>query len=69
VPTGAVQQQEGREVVMVVRNGRAERRAVTVSGTLNGEANIRAGVAAGERVVVDWPKGLQDGAAVKESRP
>jgi len=52
----------------VVQSGRAERRAVTVSKTLPDEVVISAGVAAGERVIVDGPKGLQDGSAVAEKR-
>jgi RND family efflux transporter MFP subunit len=69
VPKSAVQQQEGRDVVMVVQAGRAERRAVTLSSSNLNEAEISAGVAAGERVVVKWPKELTDGAAVKEIKP
>ncbi|MCX6903935.1 MAG: efflux RND transporter periplasmic adaptor subunit, partial [Verrucomicrobia bacterium] len=66
VPKGAVQQVDGRDVVVVAREGRAERRAVTVSQTQNDETVLSAGVAAGERVVVDWPKGLVEGAKVKD---
>lgn len=69
VPKTAVQSQEGRDVVFVVQNGRAERRAVTVSSTGGDEAVIGAGIAAEERVVVDSPAGLSDGAAVKEKKP
>ncbi|MGA2864497.1 MAG: efflux RND transporter periplasmic adaptor subunit [Verrucomicrobiota bacterium] len=65
VPKSAVQQLDGRDVVFVVQHGRAERRAVIVSSTGTDEAVIGAGVAAGERVVVDWPKGLADGVAVR----
>jgi HlyD family secretion protein len=68
VPKAAVQQQNGRDVVLVVQSGRAERRAVTVSNTRSDEVVISAGVAAGERVVLDWPTGLTDGAAVVEKR-
>jgi RND family efflux transporter MFP subunit len=68
VPKTAVQSQEGRDVVFVVQNGRAERRAVTVSSTGGDEAVIGAGIAAGERVVVDSPAGLSNGAAVKEKK-
>ena len=53
VPKTAVQQRDGRDVVLVVQSGRAERRAVTVSQTLLDEVVISAGVAAGERVIVD----------------
>jgi HlyD family secretion protein len=69
VPKAAVQQQEGRDVVMVVQAGRAERRAVTVGGIGANEIEISAGVAAGERVVVDGPKDLTNGAALKEIKP
>jgi len=68
VPKAAVQQQGGRDVVFVMLSGKAERRAVTVSKTRSDEAVISAGVAAGERVIVDGPAGLVDGAAVVEKR-
>jgi HlyD family secretion protein len=66
VPKSAVRQQDGREVVFVVQNGRTERRAVTVSSTQNEESVITAGLSDGERVVADGPKGLGDGVAVRE---
>jgi RND family efflux transporter MFP subunit len=69
IPKAALQQQAGREVVMVVANGRAERRAVTVSGTQNGESTLSAGLAAGERVILDFPSGMKEGALVKEATP
>lgn len=66
LPKTAVQQQDGRDVVLVVENGRAQRRAITVAGSGPNDVVVSAGVAAGERVVVDWPKGLTPGAAVRE---
>jgi len=69
VPRAALQQQDGRDVVFIVQNGKAERRSVTVSSSSLDEAVISAGVAAGERVVVNAPAGLTDGAAVKEGKP
>jgi hypothetical protein len=68
VPKSAVQQRDGRDVVLVFHSGRAERRAVTVSDARLSEVVISAGLAAGEKVIVDWPKGLTDGAAVAEKR-
>ncbi len=68
VPKAAVQQQDGRSVVHVVQSGRAERRAVTVSSTRSDEVVISTGLAAGERVIVDWPKGLNDGVAVVDKK-
>ncbi len=66
VPKNALQNQDGRDVVFAVQNGRAQRRAVTVSDTQGEDAVLSAGVSAGEKVIVDWPAGLKDGAAVKE---
>ena len=68
VPKAAVQQQDGRNVVLVVQHGRAERRAVTVSSTRLDEVVISAGVAAGERVIAEWSQGLTDGSAVAEKK-
>jgi RND family efflux transporter MFP subunit len=65
IPKSAVQSQDGRDVVFVVQNGRAERRAVTITDTQNDDAVLSAGVSAGENVVVDSPAGLADGMAVK----
>jgi RND family efflux transporter, MFP subunit len=69
VPKSAVQQQDGRNVVLVVQKGRAERRAVTVHSMTADEAIIVAGLVAGEKIVADWPQGLSDGMTVKEIVP
>ena len=66
VPKSAVQQQDGRDVVLVVQNGRAERRSVTVNSIGTDEVVVGAGVSAGEKVVVEGPAGLANGVAVKE---
>jgi HlyD family secretion protein len=68
VPKAAVLNRDGRDVVFVVQNGRAERRAVTVAAAQSDEAVLTAGVASGERVIVDAPAGLADGARVKEAK-
>jgi HlyD family secretion protein len=69
VPKSAVQQQEGRDVVLVVQNGRAERRAVTVHSITADEAIIASGVVAGEKIIADWPQGLSGGMRIKEMTP
>ena len=69
VPHEAVRNQDGRDVVLVIRDGRAERRAVTVSGSQGDSVILATGVAAGEKVALDAPEGLADGAAVKEKKP
>jgi RND family efflux transporter MFP subunit len=68
VPKTAVRQLDGRDVVFVVRDRRAERRAVTVSSTGADDAVISAGIAAGEKVAVAPSGGLADGTAVREKR-
>lgn len=68
VPKSAIRQQDGRDIVMVVQNGHAERRAVTVSSINGAEALIGAGVSAGEKIVTDAPAGLTDGVKVKEKK-
>ncbi|MGH9460859.1 MAG: efflux RND transporter periplasmic adaptor subunit [Vicinamibacteria bacterium] len=66
IPGDAVRRDGERDVVFVVRDGRAERRAVTV-GTTDGDATvILAGIAPGETVVVEGPDQLADGDRVEE---
>jgi len=69
IPKTAVQSQDGRDVVFIVQNGRAERRAVTVTDAQGDDAVLSAGVSAGEKVVVNAPAELKDGVAVKEKNP
>jgi HlyD family secretion protein len=69
VPKIALQSQDGRDIVFLVREGRAERRAVTVNDTQGDDAVLGAGVTAGEKVIVNSPVGLKDGVAVKEKIP
>jgi RND family efflux transporter MFP subunit len=66
VPKAAVREQNGRKVVLVVENGRAERRAVTVSSMDSDEATVSAGLSGGEKVALDWPADLPDHSPVKE---
>lgn len=66
IPKTAVVEQDGQDVVFVVTDGRAERRAVTVTDTQNDSSIVSAGVSAGEKVVAAAPDNLKDGMAVKE---
>jgi len=66
VPKNSVLNHDGRDVVFVVRDGHAERRAVTVSDTQNDDSALSAGVTGGEKVVIDAPPDLKDGMAVTE---
>jgi len=69
IPKSAVQNQDGHDIVFVVQNDHAERRAVTVAGTLDNDAILSAGLSGGEKIIVDSPASLKDGAAVKEKKP
>ena len=69
VPRVAVHQQDSHDVVLVVQNERAERRAVTVSSSTDDETLVTAGLSSGEKVILDWPAGLTEGVKVKEAKP
>lgn len=65
VPVEAVRQDAGKDVVFLMRDGRAERRAVTLGGTLGDSRQVQAGVSAGDSVIVEAPESLADGMAVE----
>lgn len=69
VPKDAIQNSEGRDVVWIVRDGRVERRAVSVAQTTGDESAISAGLSGGEKLVIDPPAGLKDGAKISEKKP
>jgi RND family efflux transporter MFP subunit len=66
VPRSAVRSMDGRDVVFVVKDERAERRAVKVGPPDGDQVQVVAGLNAGERVVVEGPSTLSDGEKVKE---
>ncbi len=65
IPERAVRREKDGGVVFVVRGDRVERRAVSVGGTAGDEVEIRAGLRAGDRVVIDPPGDLADGSRVR----
>jgi multidrug efflux pump subunit AcrA (membrane-fusion protein) len=68
VPRDALRDDQGRDVVYVVVDGRVERRAVNVGGSTDGEMIVIAGLRAGEQVIVEGPADLGVGDRVKEDR-
>jgi len=66
IPRAAIHTTGGRDYVLLVTDGRIERRAVAVGGDLGSEVQVVAGLTAGERVVVEGPEGLADGVSVEE---
>jgi HlyD family secretion protein len=66
LPKAAVRSSDGASIVFVVRESRAERRAVKVGPNEGDQVEIVSGVNAGDRIVVEGPPTLADGARVKE---
>ncbi|MGZ4810661.1 MAG: hypothetical protein ACXV7D_15150, partial [Thermoanaerobaculia bacterium] len=65
IPKSAIRKDGDKDVVFVVNNDRAERRAVRVVSADNERARIAAGVNAGENVIIEAPAELKDGERVK----
>jgi RND family efflux transporter MFP subunit len=69
IPKSAIQNKDGRDVVWVTRDGRVERRAITIAQTNGDESTIAAGLTGGEKIVINPPAGLTDGARISEKNP
>ena len=65
VPRKAIRRDGDRSIVFVVNGDMVERRAVTVGRELAGDAEILAGVSAGNVVVIEPPPDLADGQRVR----
>jgi len=65
VPKDAVREENGKKIVFLLKNDHVERRAVTTGGMRGDVAEILAGLAAGDTVVVKGPENLRDGQAVE----
>jgi RND family efflux transporter MFP subunit len=65
IPNGAVRTDGGSRVVFVVSGGdRVERRALRVGATREDRVEVLSGLAPGERIVLDPPATLKDGARI-----
>lgn len=64
VPRSAIREDNGRDVAWVVKDGKAERRAITTAGSTADPAAVTAGLSSGESVVLNPPASLTDGASV-----
>jgi RND family efflux transporter MFP subunit len=67
IPRTAVRSREGRDIVFVVENGRAKRRAITVSLKNGDDITVSAGLSPGERVVTEGPVDLADDTPISEA--
>lgn len=66
LPREAVRREQGRDYVLVVRDGKVERRAVATGAANDVSVTVISGLAPGESVVVEGPPDLTDGTTVKE---
>ena len=65
VPAAALVKEGDKDVVFLVREGKAARRAVALGGNVGQERQVQAGVNAGDTVIVSPPAGLKDGDPVR----
>jgi RND family efflux transporter MFP subunit len=64
VPESALRDDGGKKIVFLVKESRAERRAVTVGNNRGGNAEIIGGLAEGDTVIVKGPADIRDGQSV-----
>jgi RND family efflux transporter MFP subunit len=69
VPAGAITERDGRKGVFLVRDNRAVRTAVETGASGNGLIDVRGAVASGDRVVINPPEQLVNGARVVARQP
>ncbi|PYU18760.1 MAG: hypothetical protein DMG32_25700 [Acidobacteria bacterium] len=65
VPESAVREDGGKKIVFLVKDNHAERRAVTVGNARGADAEIIAGLAPGDSVIVKGPPDIRDGQSVE----
>jgi RND family efflux transporter MFP subunit len=65
VPQDAIRTDAGQKVVFLIKDNRIERRAVKVADSEGSQAQVLAGVSAGDKVVVRGPADLKDGQTVE----
>jgi RND family efflux transporter MFP subunit len=68
VPGSALRKDGERDSLFVMKDQTAERRTVTLGGSLGDKRQVLTGVAAGETVIIDPPAELKEGAAVATAK-
>lgn len=66
VPADAVVKVDGKDVVWLLRDGKVERRAISVGDRVGDRVTVTAGLNGGEKVVLDPPSSLKDGTRVRK---
>ncbi len=69
VPVAALRKDGDKDIVFVLKEQKAQRRAVSLGGSVGQLRQVQAGVSAGEAVIIDAPEDLKDGAAVAIAKP
>jgi len=64
IPRSAVHDENGKNIVFLVKDDKTERRAVTLGGSRGSDTEVLAGVSIGDAVVVKGPENLRDGQSV-----
>jgi RND family efflux transporter MFP subunit len=65
IPKSAVREDSGKKIVFLVKDDKAERRAVTLGADHGSDSEVIAGVTAGDTLVVKGPENLHDGQTVE----
>jgi RND family efflux transporter MFP subunit len=65
VPAAALRKDGDQDIVFVLHDGKAERRAVRLGGNIGDSRQVLAGVSAGEQVITEAPDTLKEGDAVR----
>jgi len=65
IPKSAVRDENGKTIVFLVKDDKAERRAVTLGGNRGSDTEVIAGIAVGDTLVTKPPANLRDGQAVE----
>src|SRR6202790_4574698 len=65
IPQSAVHDEAGKKIVFLVKDDKAERRAVTLGTARGSDTEVVAGLTAGDTVVVKGPANLRDGQSVE----
>jgi RND family efflux transporter MFP subunit len=68
IPKSAVRDEAGKKIVFLVRDGKLERRTVSVGPERGADIEVLAGVSAGDVVVLRGPENLREGQGVKVSK-
>jgi hypothetical protein len=58
-----------KDTLFVLKDGKAQRRTVTLGGVFGNSRQVESGVSPGEAVIVDAPAELADDAAVSAASP